>query len=725
MMSVLEYASDVNKSVSAILELCKKLEISANNEEDMLDDDAIIMLDNEIANMEDSIEENFENVEDTEEVYEEENDDDLIEEDIVINDSDKKVNKKSVSNKNNRANNKKSDKKKDVTTNKNDFMKKRKEMYKHKEKLVSNNATIDNENDIIYSDGMTVSEIAKSLNVNVGEIIKKLMGLGLMMNLNAVIDYDTAEIIASEYNKTLKKDTSVDEVSFEELEIIDNPDDLVERPPVITIMGHVDHGKTTLLDTIRNSNVVTGEAGGITQAIGAYQIDYKGKKLTFIDTPGHEAFTEMRARGASVTDIVIIIVAADDGVMPQTREAIDHAKAANVPIVVAVNKMDKPGANPDRVMTEMAEAGIQPEEWGGDVMFVNISAKTGMGIDDLLERLLLISEVSELKANPKRYASGTVIEAKLDKSLGVVSTLLIQNGTLRIGDDIVVGNYAGRIRTLKNDRGESLVEAGPSAPVTITGLSDSPSAGDKFMVFENEKKARSIANERMLKARENANKSSGSVSLDDLFNRISDGANEINVILKADVKGSEEAVKNSLLKLDVEGIKINVIRSGIGTVTDSDIVLAAASDALIIGFNIRPNNKTMENAKEKGVDIRLYNIIYKVVEEMEAAMKGKLEPEYEEKVLGSAEVRKLFKFSKVGTIAGSMVVDGIINRNAKARVIRDGVIIYDGNINSLAREKDQVKEVKQGLECGITIENFNDIKEGDIIEAYDVVEIKR
>ena len=720
MMSVLEYANDVNKSVKSILELCKKLDISVNSEEDMLDDDAIIMLDNEIANMEDTEEENNieESIEDSNDAFEEEILDDIVE-DIDLREEKIPV-KKNVNSKV-----KKSDKKKDITTNDVDFKKKRKEMYKHKEKLVSNNASIDEENDVIYSEGMTVSEFAKSLNISVGELIKKLMGLGLMMNLNAVIDFDTAEVIASEYDKNLKRDTSVDEVTFEELEIVDNPEDLVERPPVITIMGHVDHGKTTLLDTIRNSNVVTGEAGGITQHIGAYQIDYNGKKLTFIDTPGHEAFTEMRARGASITDIVIIIVAADDGVMPQTREAIDHAKAANVPIVVAVNKMDKPGANPDKVMTEMAEAGIQPEEWGGDVMFVNISAKTGMGIDDLLERLLLISEVSELKANPKRYASGTVIEAKLDKSLGVVSTLLIQNGTLRLGDDIVVGNYAGRIRTLKNDRGESLVEAGPSTPVTITGLSDSPSAGDKFMVFENEKKARSIANERMLKYKANANKSSGSVSLDDLFNRISDGANEINVILKADVKGSEEAVKNSLLKLNVEGIKINVIRSGIGTVTDSDIVLAAASDALIIGFNIRPTNKTMENAKEKGVDIRLYNIIYKVVEEMEAAMKGKLDPVYEEKVLGSAEVRKLFKFSKVGTIAGSMVIDGIINRNAKARVIRDGVIIYDGNINSLAREKDQVKEVKQGLECGITIENFNDIKEGDIIEAYDVVEIKR
>ena len=551
------------------------------------------------------------------------------------------------------------------------------------------------------------------------------MGLGMMLTLNSSIDFDTAEIVVSDYGKTLKSDTTRDEVNFEDLEIEEKEEDLVERAPVITIMGHVDHGKTTLLDTIRKTNVASGEAGGITQAIGAYQINYNGKRLTFIDTPGHAAFTEMRARGASVTDIVIIIVAADDGVMPQTKEAIDHAKAANVPIIVAVNKMDKPDANPERVLTEMAQNGITPEEWGGDVMFVNISAKTGMGIDDLLERILLISEIEELKANPNRYAKGTVIESKMDKSLGVVATLLIQNGTLRLGDNIVVGNAHGRVRTLKNDRGENLVEADPSMPVTITGLNESPSAGDKFMVFENEKKARSIAEQRKANEKIRNNKTTTSVSLDDLFSRINSGCKEINVVLKADVKGSEEAVKNSLLKIDVEGVKINVIRSGIGTVTESDIVLASASNAIIIGFNIRPNNKTMEYAKEKNVDIRLYNIIYKVVEEMEDAMKGQLDPEYEEKVIGTAEVRKLFKFSKVGTIAGSYVTDGIIKRDAKARIIRDGVIVYDGNINSIAREKDQVKEVKQGLECGITIENFNDIKEKDIIEAYEICEIKR
>ena len=705
MMSVKEYSIDVNKNIEEILKLCKTLSINATNEDDMLDDDAIIMLDNEIANMSEEEEENNDfDSEEFEDSYLEE-----LEE--IEEHKENNVKKKKKNNDNNRE-------------NKDDFRKQRKEMYKHKEKLMSNKVE-DDENVILYSDGMSVSNLASLLNVGVGEVLKKIMGLGMMLTLNSGVDFDTAEIVVSDYGKILKRDTTRDEVNFEELEIEEKEEDLVERAPVITIMGHVDHGKTTLLDTIRKTNVASGEAGGITQAIGAYQINYNGKRLTFIDTPGHAAFTEMRARGASITDIVIIIVAADDGVMPQTKEAIDHAKAANVPIIVAVNKMDKPDANPERVLTEMAQNGITPEQWGGDVMFVNISAKTGMGIDDLLERILLISEIQELKANPNRYAKGTVIEAKMDKNLGVVATLLIQNGTLRLGDNIVVGNAHGRVRTLKNDRGENLVEADPSMPVTITGLNESPSAGDKFMVFENEKKARSIAEQRKVNEKIKNNKTTTSVSLDDLFSRINSGCKEINVVLKADVKGSEEAVKNSLLKIDVEGVKINIIRSGIGTVTESDIVLAAASNALIIGFNIRPNNKTMEYAKEKNVDIRLYNIIYKVVEEMEDAMKGELDPEYEEKVIGSAEVRKLFKFSKVGTIAGSYVTDGIIKRDAKARIIRDGVIVYDGNINSIAREKDQVKEVKQGLECGITIENFNDIKENDIIEAYEICEIKR
>ena len=705
MMSVKEYSIDVNKSIEEILNLCKTLNINATNEDDMLDDDAIIMLDNEIANI--SEEETVDNDFDSEEF-----EDSYLEELDEIEERKENITKKKK--KNNDVN----------KEDKEDFRKQRKEMYKHKEKLKENKVE-DDENVILYSNGMSVSDLASLLNVGVGEVLKKIMGLGMMLTLNSAIDFDTAEIIVSDYGKTLKSDTTRDEVNFEELEIEEKEEDLVERAPVVTIMGHVDHGKTTLLDTIRKTNVASGEAGGITQAIGAYQISYNGKRITFIDTPGHAAFTEMRARGASVTDIVIIIVAADDGVMPQTKEAIDHAKAANVPIIVAVNKMDKPDANPERVLTEMAQNGITPEEWGGDVMFVNISAKTGMGIDDLLERILLISEIQELKANPNRYAKGTVIESKMDKNLGVVATLLIQNGTLRLGDNIVVGTAHGRVRTLKNDKGENLVEADPSTPVTITGLNESPSAGDKFMVFETEKKARNIAEQRKTNEKLKNNKTTTSVSLDDLFSRINSGCKEINVVLKADVKGSEEAVKNSLLKIDVEGVKINVIRSGIGTVTESDIVLASASNAIIIGFNIRPSNKIMEYAKEKNIDIRLYNIIYKVVEEMEDAMKGELDPEYEEKVIGSAEVRKLFKFSKVGTIAGSYVTDGIIKRDAKARVIRDGVIVYDGNINSIAREKDQVKEVKQGLECGITIENFNDIKEKDIIEAYEICEIKR
>ena len=701
MMNVSEYASDVGVTVKEILELCNKLDIKVSKEDDMLSDDDIIILDNELASIQPSEEsteelEELEELEDIEESYEEQ-----------IKEENKAKKKKTAK-----------------PTNKNDFKEKRKEMYKHKEKLKSNIAA--SEDDVVlYKDNMTVAQLADSLGVPAAQVIKKLMTLGMMMAINASLDFDTAEIIVSDYNKTLKKESTMDEVNFEELEITDKEEDLKERPPVVTIMGHVDHGKTTLLDTIRKTSVAEGEAGGITQAIGAYQIDYKGKKITFIDTPGHAAFTEMRARGAKVTDIVIIIVAADDGVMPQTKEAIDHAKAAKVPIIVAVNKIDKPDANVERVLTEMSNNGIQPEAWGGDVMFVNISAKTGEGIDDLLERILLISEIEQLKANPDRYATGTVIESKIDKSSGVITNLLIENGTLRLGDPIVVGTISGRVRTLKNDRGENLVKASPSMPVSITGLSESPSAGDKFMAFENEKKAKKVAEERKIIAKEKENKPKSKISLDDLFNRKEAGEKEINIILKADVKGSEEAVKNSLLKLDVEGIKINVIRSGIGNITESDVILAEASDAIIIGFNIRPEHKIVEIAKDKGIDIRLYDIIYKVVEEMEAALKGKLEPEYKEEVTGTAEVRKLFKFSKVGTIAGTYVTSGVIKRGSKVRVIRDGIVVNDSIIASLAREKDQAKEVKQGLECGITIENFNDIKENDILETYELIEIKK
>ena len=702
MMNVSEYASDVGITTKDVLALCNKLDIKVSKEDDMLSDDDIIILDNELANIElsEEIEEETEELEDFEDIEESYEENKIKEE------------------------NKTKKKKTTKPTNKNDFKEKRKEMYKHKEKLQENTAK-NEDNVVLYKDDMTVAQLAESLNVPAAQIIKKLMALGLMMAINASLDFDTAEIIVSDYNKTLKKESTVDEVNFEELEITDKEEDLIERPPVVTIMGHVDHGKTTLLDTIRKTSVAEGEAGGITQAIGAYQIDYKGKKITFIDTPGHAAFTEMRARGAKITDIVIIIVAADDGVMPQTKEAIDHAKAANVPIIVAVNKIDKKEANVERVLTEMSNNGIQPEEWGGDVMFVNISAKTGKGIDDLLERILLISEIEQLKANPNRYATGTVIESKVDKSSGVITNLLIENGTLRLGDPIVVGTISGRVRTLKNDKGENLVKASPSMPVSITGLSSSPKAGDKFMAFENEKKAKKVAEERKTIAKERENKPKSKISLDDLFNRKEKGEKEINIILKADVKGSEEAVKNSLLKLDVEGITINVIRSGIGSVTESDVILAEASDAIIIGFNIRPEHKIIETAKDKGIDIRLYDIIYKVVEEMEAALKGKLEPEYKEEVTGTALVRKLFKFSKVGTIAGSYVTDGVIKRGSKVRVIRDGIVVNDSIIASLAREKDQIKEVKQGLECGITIENYNDIKEGDTLETYELIEIKK
>lgn len=700
MMNVSEYASDVGVTVKEVLSLCSKLNIKVSNEEDMLSDDDIIMLDNEIASTQPSEEELNEEdkLDELEEAYEEEK---QKEEAKTI--KKKKTIKQPV---------------------KSDFNEKRKEMYKHKEKLQSNVAETE-ENVILYKENMSVADLAKALDLPAAQIIKKLMTLGMMLSINAQIDFDIAEIIVSDLGKTLKKESSVNEVNFEELEITDKEEDLEERPPVVTIMGHVDHGKTTLLDTIRKTSVAEGEAGGITQAIGAYQIEHKGKKITFIDTPGHAAFTEMRARGAKITDIVIIIVAADDGVMPQTKEAIDHAKAAGVPIIVAVNKIDKPDANVEKVLTEMSNNGIQPEAWGGDTMFVNISAKTGDGLEDLLERILLISEIEELKANPNRYATGTVIESKIDKNSGVITNLLIENGTLRLGDPIVVGTAVGKVRTLKNDKGENLVAAYPSMPVSITGLSESPRAGDKFMAFENEKKAKKVGEERKQIAKERENKPKAKVSLDELFSRREQGENEINIILKADVKGSEEAVKNSLLKLDVEGIKINVIRSGIGNISESDIILAEASNAIIIGFNIRPEHKIVEDAKDKGIDIRLYDIIYKVVEEMELALKGKLQPEYEEKVMGTAEVRKLFKFSKVGTIAGSYVTSGVIKNKAKARVIRDGIVVNDSTIASLAREKDQAKEVKQGLECGITIDNFNDIKENDIIETYELIEVKK
>ena len=701
MMSVLEYALDVEKSVDEILKKCKELGISATNEEDMLDEEAITELDSIIAN----------------ESYSEEEDIiDEIEDEII--EKEKSKIEKQTNNKQKKQFSTKASK-----NTKKELAKKKKEMYKSKEKLISN-APVENKNDVIYKDGMTIGNLAKELGVEAAELIKKLFTLGTLATINNVIDFDNAALLVMDYGKELKRESKTDETKFEEFEIIDDEKDLVKRPPVVTIMGHVDHGKTTLLDTIRKTNVALGEAGGITQAINAYQVKYNGETITFIDTPGHAAFTEMRARGASITDIVIIIVAADDGVMPQTKEAIDHAKAAGVPILVAINKIDKPGANPDRVMTELAEYGLTPDVWGGDTIFTQISALNNIGIDTLLENILLVAEMEDYKANPNRYASGTVVEAKLDKQVGSQVTILIQNGTLRLGDPIVVGSAHGKVRTLKNDKGEEITSAYPSQPVEITGLNKTPSAGDKFMAFETEKQARSIGEAREEEEKLNQNKTT-SLTLEDVFAKIQDGVKEVNVIIKADVNGSAEAVKQSLEKIEVDGVKVKVIRSSVGAITESDIVLASASNAILIGFNIRPNNTIKDYAKENGVEIRLYDIIYKAVEEMEAAMRGMLDPEYEEQVLGNAEVRQLFKFSKVGTIAGSYVVDGIIKNNSKARVIRDSVIIYDGNIGSIQREKDSVKEVKKGLECGITISNFNDIKEGDIIEAYEMVEKAR
>ena len=700
-MKVSEYANDVNLSVAEILKKCHELAINVNNKDDYLTDDDIIMLDNTINLISTDDEITFEEEEDIE---------DKVDEIMTSSRVDKSM-KDSIA--------KEKLKKKDAS--KQDFNLKKKEMYKHKNKLMKNET---DENIVLYKNGMSVSEFANVLNVGGAEIIKKLMENGLMLSLNQPIDFENAEIIALDYKKTLKREETQDVTNFESYEIIDKEEDLVKRPPIVTIMGHVDHGKTTLLDYIRNTHVVDKEFGGITQHIGAYQTKYKDELITFIDTPGHAAFTEMRARGASVTDIVIIIVAADDGVKPQTKEAVDHALSANVPIIVAVNKIDKPDANIDRVLTEMAEIGITPESWGGDIPFINISAHTGEGVELLLETILTIAEVNELKANPNRYAVGAVIESRLDKNVGGIASFLIQNGTLRLGDPIVVGTSYAKVRTMKNDRGESIVEAGPSTPVEITGLTENPSAGDKFMAFETEAEAKNVAEKRRDAAKMNAGKDK-KVSLDDLFASVDAGNKEINVVLKADVRGSEEAVKNALEKIKEKDVSVKVIRSGIGAITESDVVLASASNAIIIGFNVVASNNAKDIAKDNNIDIRLYTIIYKLVEDIEAAINGMLDPEYEEKVLGSAEVRKIFKFSKIGNIAGSYITSGIVKNGAMARVIRDGVVIAsDEVIASLQREKDTVKEVKKGFECGITLEKFNDFKEGDTIEAYEMVEVK-
>ncbi|MBQ3418902.1 MAG: translation initiation factor IF-2 [Erysipelotrichaceae bacterium] len=577
---------------------------------------------------------------------------------------------------------------------------------------------------INYYDGITVNELATKINKNASDIIKLLFMLGKMMTINSPLDDENVELVCMEYGITATKVEEKEDESLVDDEI-DDASDLVERAPIVTIMGHVDHGKTTLLDTIRKTNVTAGEFGGITQHIGAYQVEVNGKKVTFLDTPGHEAFTAMRARGASVTDVSIIVVAADDGVMPQTREAIDHSKAAGVPIIIAINKIDKPGANIDKIKNALAELGLMPEEWGGDTIFVECSAKTGQGVKDVLETILVVSEVRELKANPKKKATGTVIEAKLDKGRGPVATLLVQNGTLRQGDSIVVGTAYGKVRRMANDKGEDIKEALPSTPVEVIGLNDVPVAGDNFKVFEDDKDARAVAAARNRTRIEKERKASSAMSLDDLSSQIAAGEiKEVPVIVKSDVQGTAEAVASSLSKIDVDGVKVNVIRSAAGSISESDIILASVSKAVIYGFNVRPDANVRKKAQEEQVEIRLHNIIYKAVEEMEAAMKGMLAPVYEEVVLGQAEVRKTYKVSKVGTIAGCMVIDGKIVRDCNVRLIRDGIVIYTGKLGSLKRFENDAKEVLSGYECGLTIENFNDIKEQDIIEAYADQEVK-
>lgn len=572
---------------------------------------------------------------------------------------------------------------------------------------------------VTYSESLTVSELAGQIGCNASEIIKLLFMLGKMVTINSTLDDETIELVCLEFNKEVKKEKLIDEMDFEELQEIDDPANLKSRPPVVTIMGHVDHGKTTLLDSIRKTRVTEGEFGGITQHIGAYQVEINKKKVTFLDTPGHEAFTAMRARGAKVTDIVIIVVAADDGVMPQTKEAVDHAKAAGVPVIVAINKMDKPGVNTDKIMYAMSDLGLMPEEWGGTTIFCKISAKTGEGIRELLETVLILSEVEDFKANPKRLAYGTVIEAKLDKGRGPVTSLLISNGTLHAGDIVVVGTCFGKIRKMTNDIGMEIKEAGPSTPVEIIGLNDVPTAGDNFQVFENERKARQIAEARNQKRIETERHSSSAMTLDDLSRQIQEGdIQDINIVVKADVQGSAEAVKSSLEKIDVNGIRVNVIRSQAGAISESDVMLASASRAVIYGFNVRPSAQVRQKAQEEKIDIRLHNVIYKAIEEMEAVMKGMLAPVYEEVITGQAEVRQTFKVSKIGTVAGCMVTDGSIKRDCGVRLIRDGVVVFTGKLSTLKRFQNDAKEVAAGYECGITIDRFNDIKEGDIIEGY-------
>ena len=693
---IYEYAKELNVKSKEIIDELKKMDVEVSNHMQALEDDQIKMLNKKFKSSKNE-ENKKQNTQNNHQKQQNKKDNNQNK-----SNSKKKNNKNSKNNKNNK-NNKKGKNNKPAAEPK--------EMPSK----------------ITYEEGITVGELADKLNIESSDIIKKLFLLGIVANINQSLDEETLELIADDYGVEIEKEVVVNEEDlttyFDDEE--DDPD-AIERPAVVTIMGHVDHGKTTLLDSIRNTKVTAGEAGGITQHIGAYQIENNGKKITFLDTPGHAAFTTMRARGAQVTDITILVVAADDGVMPQTIEAINHAKEADVPTIVAVNKVDKPTANPDRVMQELTEYGLIPEDWGGDTIFVPLSALNSDGIDDLLEMIGLVAEVQELKANPDKQAVGTVIEAELDKSRGPAASLLVQNGTLHVGDSIVVGNTYGRVRAMVNDLGQRIKTAGPSTPVEITGINDVPQAGDRFVIFKDEKQARRIG-----EARHEANviqqrQESKNVSLDNLFEQMKQGEmKDLNVIIKGDVQGSVEALAASLMKIDVEGVNVRIIHTAVGAINESDVTLANASNGIIVGFNVRPDAGAKRAAEAENVDMRLHRVIYNVIEEIESAMKGLLDPEFEEQVIGQAEVRQTFKVSKVGTIAGSYVTEGKITRNAGVRVIRDGIVQFEGELDTLKRFKDDAKEVSQGYECGITIANFNDIKEGDIIEAFEMVEIER
>lgn len=715
---IYEYAKELNLKSKEIIDELKSMNVEVSNHMQALEEEQIKALDKKFkaSRVKDTNKQNTQNNHQK------------------SNNKQNSNNKEKQQNKNNskptkkkEQNNKGKQQNKNNKTNKNQKNNKNKKNNKNNKPQNEVAETKEMPSKISYQEGITVGELAEKLNVESAGIIKKLFLLGIMANINQSLDEETLELIADDYGVEIEKEVVVDE---EDLSIYfdDETDDsdAIERPAVVTIMGHVDHGKTTLLDSIRNTKVTEGEAGGITQHIGAYQIENSGKKITFLDTPGHAAFTTMRARGAQVTDITILVVAADDGVMPQTIEAINHAKEAEVPTIVAVNKIDKPTANPDRVMQELTEYGLIPEDWGGDTIFVPLSALSGDGIDDLLEMIGLVAEVQELKANPNKQAVGTVIEAELDKSRGPAASLLVQNGTLNVGDAIVVGNTYGRIRAMVNDLGKRIKSAGPSTPVEITGINDVPLAGDRFVVFGDEKQARRIGEARHEASVIQQRQESKNVSLDNLFEQMKQGEmKDLNVIIKGDVQGSVEALAASLMKIDVEGVNVRIIHTAVGAINESDVTLANASNGIIIGFNVRPDAGAKRAAEAENVDMRLHRVIYNVIEEIESAMKGLLDPEFEEQVIGQAEVRQTFKVSKVGTIAGSYVTEGKITRNAGVRVIRDGIVLFEGELDTLKRFKDDAKEVAQGYECGITIEKYNDLKEGDIIEAFEMVEIQR